>query len=44
MHLNLDPRWKGDTNFMPVKAGTRLFSQALDETYEALLAALARGS
>lgn len=42
LHLHLVPRWEGDTNFMPLIAGTRVMSQSLDATYEALARALAR--
>jgi ATP adenylyltransferase len=34
VHLHLVPRWNGDTNFMPVLDGTKVISEALDETYE----------
>ena len=40
LHLNVVPRWEGDTNYMPVLAGTRVVPQALDETREALARAL----
>jgi len=36
LHLHVVPRWKGDTNFMPVTARTKVISQALLESYEAL--------
>ena len=36
LHLHVVPRWEGDTNFMPVVAGTRVISQSLDATREAL--------
>jgi ATP adenylyltransferase len=42
LHLHVVPRWRGDTNFMPVLGGTRVISQALEETREALVAALDR--
>jgi ATP adenylyltransferase len=41
LHLHVVPRWDGDTNFMPVLAGTRVMPQALDATREALVDALA---
>lgn len=37
LHLHVVPRWEGDTNFMPVLAGTHLIAQALDATRDALL-------
>ncbi len=36
LHLHLVPRWLGDTNFMPVTAGTKVVSQSLDVLYEKL--------
>ena len=42
-HLNIHivPRWNGDTNFMPVLAGTTVVPQALSELAGQLRAALA---
>lgn len=37
IHIHIVPRWKGDTNFMPILANTRAISEALDETYVKLM-------
>jgi len=36
VHVHLVPRWNGDTNFMPVVAGTTVLPQHLQVVYEAL--------
>ena len=36
-HIHLVPRWKGDTNFMPVTGGMRVISQGLEHAYDMLL-------
>jgi ATP adenylyltransferase len=36
VHLHVVPRWTGDTNFMPVLAGTKVIPEALAETAERL--------
>ena len=33
LHVHLVPRWRGDTNFMPILADTKVVSQSLDELY-----------
>ena len=37
LHLHVVPRWRGDTNFMPVVSGTRVISQSLDHLYALLV-------
>jgi ATP adenylyltransferase len=39
LHQHVVPRWGGDTNFMPVIARTKVLSQVLRDTLEALRAA-----
>ena len=36
LHLHIVPRWRGDTNFMPIIGQTKVMSQSLDELYAAL--------
>ncbi len=36
VHFHIVPRWKGDTNFMPVLADTKVVSQSLEEVYHRL--------
>jgi len=36
VHIHIVPRWTGDTNFMPILSGTRVISQALEETFDKL--------
>jgi ATP adenylyltransferase len=40
VHWHIVPRWSGDTNFMPVVAGTKVIPQALDCLWEVLNTAL----
>jgi ATP adenylyltransferase len=42
LHLHIVPRWNGDTNFMPVLAGTRMLSEGLRGLYDKLMAAQER--
>jgi ATP adenylyltransferase len=43
LHIHVVPRWKGDTNFMPVIANTTVLPEALKEIAAKLRAELARG-
>ncbi len=36
LHVHIVPRWKGDTNFMPVLSNTKVISQSLEELYRQL--------
>lgn len=42
LHIHVVPRWQGDTNFMPVIAGTNVVPQALKELAARLRSALAQ--
>lgn len=33
VHIHIVPRWKGDINFMPVVANTKVLSDSLDAVY-----------
>ena len=32
-HIHVVPRWKGDTNFMPITSSTKVISQSLKELF-----------
>jgi len=36
IHVHIVPRWTGDTNFMPVTAGTKIISESLDAMMKVL--------
>ena len=37
LHVHIVPRWSGDTNFMPVIAGTKTISEGLRALYDKLI-------
>lgn len=37
IHFHVVPRWRGDVNFMPVTAQTKVISQSLDALYKKLV-------
>lgn len=37
VHIHVVPRWKGDVNFMPLSADTKVISQSLAELFDLLL-------
>jgi ATP adenylyltransferase len=41
LHIHIVPRWRGDTNFMPILGGTRTLSEGLRGLYDKLVAAQA---
>jgi len=36
LHYHMVPRWNGDTNYMPVLAGTKVISEALVDSWQKL--------
>jgi len=40
LHVHVVPRWRGDTNFMPVTADVKLVPESMAETYQKLRAAI----
>src|SRR5213076_1724796 len=42
LHIHIVPRWKGDTNFMPVLGGTKTISEGLSALYDKLIEAQAK--
>jgi ATP adenylyltransferase len=39
LHVHIVPRWSGDTNFMPILAGTRTLAEGLRALYDKLIEA-----
>jgi len=42
LHIHIVPRWRSDTNFMPILAGTRMLSEGLRALYDKLMDAQAK--
>jgi ATP adenylyltransferase len=37
LHIHIVPRWSGDTNFLPIIAGTRVLGEGLHALYDKLI-------
>ncbi len=44
LHIHIVPRWKGDTNFMPVLAANKVISQSLEDLKKKLRYAYAKSN
>ena len=44
IHMHVEPRWGGDTNFMPVIADHRVMPQSLEDSYRVLAGAFTSGT
>lgn len=42
LHIHIVPRWRGDTNFMPILYDTKVVSQSLDELHKQLRRAFSK--